>query len=140
MRGCTALLDAVGSAIHHIGNVHEYAREEDRPQKTVFIITTDGMENASCCYSYKEIKHMVERQKEKYGWEFIFIGANIDAAGEACKMGIERDRAATYACDAAETAINFEAVNEVVKCLRCSEPIGDNWSEKIEKYRARKEK
>ena len=83
VRGCTALLDAVGGAIHHIGNVHKYAREEDRPEKTLFIITTDGMENASRKYTYEKVKHMVERQKEKYGWEFLFLGANIDLISEA---------------------------------------------------------
>ena len=80
--GCTALLDAVGCAIHHIGNVHKYAREEDRPEKTLFVITTDGMENASRQYSYDKLKKLIRRQKEKYGWEFIFLGANIDAARE----------------------------------------------------------
>lgn len=83
VRGCTALLDAVGGAIHHIGNVHKYAREEERPEKTLFIITTDGQENSSKHYSYKQVKHMVERQKERYGWEFLFLGANIDAVAEA---------------------------------------------------------
>ena len=85
VRGCTALLDAVGSAIHHIGNVHKYAREEDRPEKTLFVITTDGMENASRKYSYDRLKAMIARQKEKYGWEFLFLGANIDAAQEAAR-------------------------------------------------------
>ena len=80
VRGCTALLDAVGKAIHHIGNVHKYAREEDRPEKTLFVITTDGMENASREYTYDRLKGMIERQQEKYGWEFLFLGANIDAA------------------------------------------------------------
>ena len=79
VRGCTALLDAVGQAIHHIGNVHKYAREEDRPEHTLFVITTDGMENASCRYSAQQVKQMIERQKTRYGWEFIFLGANMDA-------------------------------------------------------------
>ena len=87
VRGCTALLDAVGGAIHHIGNVHKYAREEDRPEKTLFVITTDGMENASRRYSYEKVKEMITRQKEKYGWEFLFLGANIDAAREAARFG-----------------------------------------------------
>ena len=93
VRGCTALLDAVGGAIHHIGNVHKYAREEDRPEKTLFIITTDGMENSSRIYTYEKVKRMVERQKEKYGGEFLFLGANIDAAAEAERFGIRKDRA-----------------------------------------------
>ena len=99
VRGCTALLDAVGGAIHHIGNVHKYAREEDRPEKTLFVITTDGMENASRNYSYDRLKAMIERQKEKYGWEFIFLGANIDAAKEAARFGIGADRAVNYKAD-----------------------------------------
>ena len=93
VRGCTALLDAIGGAIHHIVNVHKYAREEDRPEKTLFIITTDGMENASRQYSYEKVKEMVERQKEKYGWEFLFLGANIDAIDVAGKFGIDSNRA-----------------------------------------------
>lgn len=95
VRGCTALLDAVGGAIHHIGNVHKYAREEDRPEKTLFVITTDGMENASRKYSYDRLKAMIERQKGKYGWEFLFLGANIDAAKEAARFGIGADRPQT---------------------------------------------
>src|SRR5574344_1237531 len=89
VRGCTALLDAVGGALHHIGNVHKYAREEDRPEKTLFIITTDGMENASTRYTYKKVKSMVEYQKKRYGWEFIFLGANIDAIEVAGRFGIQ---------------------------------------------------
>lgn len=120
VRGCTALLDAVGGAIHHIGNVHKYAREEDRPAKTLFIITTDGLENASKRYSFKDVKQMIERQKEKFHWEFIFLGANIDAIEVAGNMGISRDRAANYNCDSEGTALNFEcleaAVTRVRKC------------------------
>ena len=88
VRGCTALLDAVGGAIHHIGNVHKYARDEDRPEKTVFVITTDGMENASKTYTYGRVQEMIKRQTEKYGWEFLFLGANIDAKAEAGRLGI----------------------------------------------------
>lgn len=89
VRGCTALLDAVGGAIQHIGNVHKYARKEDVPEKTLFIITTDGMENASHHYTYDKVRNMIERQKERYGWEFLFLGANIDAAAEAKRFGID---------------------------------------------------
>ena len=99
VRGCKALLDAVGGAIHHIGNVHKYAREEDRPEKTLFIITTDGMENSSRIYSYDRVKKMVEKEKEKYGWEFLFLGANIDAVSVAGRFGIGADRAIDYECD-----------------------------------------
>ncbi len=120
VRGCTALLDAVGGAIHHIGNVHKYAREEDRPAKTLFIITTDGLENASRHYSFKDVKRLIKRQQEKYNWEFIFLGANIDAIEVAGNMGISRDRAANYNCDEVGTALNYQvleaAVTRVRKC------------------------
>lgn len=114
VRGCTALLDAVGGAIHHIGNVHKYAREEDRPEKTIVVITTDGMENASCKYSRDKIEKMVKRQQKKYGWEFIFIGANIDAYAEAQKYGIRRDRAVNYVCDDIGTANVYAGVSKAV--------------------------
>ena len=118
VRGCTALLDAVGGAIHHIGNVHKYAREEDRPEKTLFIITTDGQENASKCYTYEKVKHMVERQKEKFGWEFLFLGANIDAVAEAGRFGIKPERVAHYHCDEMGTAVNYKALSKAVSCVR----------------------
>lgn len=118
VRGCTALLDAVGGAIHHIGNVHKYARDEDRPEKTLFIITTDGQENSSKHYSYKQVKHMVERQKERYGWEFLFLGANIDAVAEAERFGIRRDRAVNYHADCAGTAVNYKALSKAVSKVR----------------------
>lgn len=114
VRGCTALLDAVGGAIHHIGNVYKYAREEDRPEKTIVVITTDGMENASCKYSRDKIEKMVKRQQKKYGWEFIFIGANIDAYAEAQKYGIRRDRAVNYLCDDIGTANVYAGVSKAV--------------------------
>lgn len=120
VRGCTALLDAVGGAIHHIGNVHKYAREEDRPAKTLFVITTDGLENASRYYSFKDVKKLIKRQQEKYNWEFLFLGANIDAIEVAGNMGISRDRAANYNCDEIGTALNYQvleaAVTRVRKC------------------------
>ena len=117
VRGCTALLDAVGGAIHHIGNVHKYAREEDRPDKTIVVITTDGMENASCKYSRDKIEKMVKRQQKKYGWEFIFIGANIDAYAEAQKYGIRKDRAVNYVCDEVGTANVFTGVYRAVSSV-----------------------
>lgn len=120
VRGCTALLDAVGGAIHHIGNVHKYVREEDRPAKTLFVITTDGLENASRHYSFKDVKRLIKRQQEKYNWEFLFLGANIDAIEVAGNMGISRDRAANYNCDEVGTALNYQvleaAVTRVRKC------------------------
>ena len=138
VRGCTALLDAVGGAIHHIGNVHKYAREEDRPERTLFVITTDGMENASRQYSYQRLKAMIERQKEKYGWEFIFLGANIDAAKEAARFGIDKDRAANYHADRRGTAVIYEAVSEAVCAVRAARPMDGAWKRSIdEDYRKR---
>ena len=118
VRGSTALLDAVGGAIHHIGNVHKYAREEDVPEKTLFIITTDGMENSSRQYSYDKVKKMIEKQKEKHHWEFIFLGANIDAVGVADRFGVDRQHAVRYECDSAGTALNFQVMNKMVSCAR----------------------
>ncbi len=137
VRGCTALLDAVGGAIHHIGNVHKYARPEDRPEKTLFIITTDGMENASRRYNYKKVKQMVERQKKRYGWEFLFLGANIDAIEEAGKFGIEAKRATNYKCDSEGTAVFYDAVccavSNVRSCVSLEEldECLDGWDEAI---------
>ena len=134
VRGCTALLDAVGGAIHHIGNVHKYARPEDRPEKTMVIITTDGMENASKRYTYEKVKSMIERQKEKYGWEFIFLGANIDAVEVAGRFGISEDRAANYHCDEEGTALNYGVLSEAICQVRaCSAPLSADWKKKIDK-------
>lgn len=138
VRGNTALLDAVGSAIHHIGNVHKYAREEDRPEKTLFVITTDGQENASSHYTYDKVKQMVERQKERFGWEFLFLGANIDAAKEAGRFGIRADRTANYVSDAKGTEVNYKALNKAISRVRscesvayCADALSD-WKEDIE--------
>lgn len=120
VRGCTALLDALGGAIHHIANVHKYAREEDRPEKTLFIITTDGMENASRQYSYNKVKKMVEKEKKEHGWEFLFLGANIDAIAVADKFGIGADRAFNYECDEEGTALNYRVLSETVSAVRRS--------------------
>ena len=132
VRGCTALLDAVGSAIHHIGNVHKYAREEDRPEKTLFVITTDGMENASRKYTYDRVKEMIERQKNKYGWEFIFLGANIDAAREAARFGIGAEHAVDYHADKLGTAVIYEAVSEAVCNVRACRPMTMEWRKKVD--------
>ena len=138
VRGCTALLDAVGGAIHHIGNVHKYAREEDRPEKTLFVITTDGMENASRWYTYDRVKAMIEHQKHKYGWEFLFLGANIDAAREAARFGIGADRAANYHADHMGTGVVYEAVSETVTNFRASRPMQADWKQRIdEDYNSR---
>lgn len=120
VRGCTALLDAIGGAIHHISNVHKYAREEDRPEKTMMIITTDGMENASHQYTYDKVKKMVEKVKEKDGWEFLFLGANIDAIEVAGRFGIEKERALNYECDSEGTRLNFSVLSNAVSAVRKS--------------------
>ena len=142
VRGCTALLDAVGGAVRHIGNVHKYAREEDRPEKTIFVITTDGLENASCEYSYDRVKKMVERQKEKYGWEVLFLGANIDAIETAGRFGITADRAANYHSDRKGTALNYEVLADAVCEMRVSAaPISAKWKKRIdEDFRKRQAK
>ncbi len=137
VRGCTALLDALGGAIHHIGNVHKYAREEDRPEKTLFIITTDGMENSSRRYTYDKVKKMVEHQKAKYGWEFLFLGANMDAIEVAGRFGIGADRAVNYECDTVGTALNYQVLSEAVSQVRKTEccaaaALGEDWKEEIE--------
>lgn len=139
VRGCTALLDAVGGAIHHIGNVHKYAREEDRPEKTLFVITTDGMENASRKFTYDRLKAMIERQKEKFGWEFLFLGANIDAAREAARFGIDADRAANYRADSEGTNVIYETFSEAITQVRCcAAPLSANWKQKVdEDYKKR---
>lgn len=139
VRGCTALLDAVGGAIHHIGNVHKYARREDVPEKTLFIITTDGMENASRRYTYDKVRRMIEHEKEKYGWEFLFLGANIDAAVEAKRFGIDESMAANYHCDEEGTALNYEVISEAITSVRaCAAPLSADWKKKIDAdYRRR---
>jgi len=138
VRGCTALLDAVGGAIHHIGNIHKYAREEDVPEKTLFIITTDGMENASHRYTYEKVHAMIKRQQEKYGWEFLFLGANIDAAAEAKRFGIDESRAANFHCDEEGTALNYEVISEAIMSVRCGCALSGDWKERIdEDYKKR---
>ena len=130
--GCTALLDAVGGAIHHIGNVHKYAREEDRPERTLFVITTDGMENASRRYNAQRVREMIQRQKARYGWEFLFLGANIDAVDTAARLGIDADRAANFHCDAQGTQLNYEAVSDAMSAMRCAAPLSADWKERID--------
>ena len=131
--GCTALLDAIGGAIHHIGNVHKYARREDVPQHTIFVITTDGMENASKRYNASEVRQMIRRQKEKYGWEFLFLGANIDAIETARNFGISADRAANYHADGRGTQMNFECVSRAIHSVRASMPLKADWKAEIDR-------
>lgn len=140
VRGCTALLDAVGSAIRHIQKIHKYIREEDCPEKTLFVITTDGMENASCKYSYERVKTLVEDQK-KQGWEFIFLGANIDAAKEAARFGIEKDLAVDYLADSEGTMAMYCAVDEAIACFREDDTTlkAANWRKNLDAdYKRRK--
>ena len=137
--GCTALLDAIGGAIHHIGNVHKYAREEDRPEHTLFVITTDGLENASHSYSADRVRRMIRRQRENYGWEFIFLGANIDAVETAAHIGIDRSRAVNYHSDSRGTRLNYEVLSEAISSVRSCKPLEENWSQRIdEDYIGRK--
>ena len=133
VRGCTALLDAIGGAIHHIGNIHKYARPEDVPEHTLFVITTDGMENASRRYTAQRVKEMIQHQKEKYGWEFLFLGANIDAIETAGHLGITPDRAVNYHSDSQGTRLNYEVVGQAVAAVRCSAPLDEHWKDAIEK-------
>lgn len=130
-RGSTALLDALGGAIRHIGNIHKYARNEDVPEHTMFIITTDGMENSSHQYTAERIKAMIERQKSEYGWEFLFIGANIDAVTTAAKYGISEDRAVNYNADAAGTQIVYDAIEATVGAVRSGKKLSSRWSKSI---------
>ncbi len=138
-RGSTALFDALGGAIHHIGNVHKYARREDVPDKTLFVITTDGMENASRHYDRRRIREMIERQTGRFGWEFIFLGANIDAAETAEGIGIARDHAVDFVPDACGTQKNYAAVSDAVTQIRACAPLGKQWREDIDRdYQKRK--
>lgn len=131
VRGCTALIDALGGAIHHIGNIHKYARPEDVPENTMFVITTDGMENASRKYSSEKVKAMIEHEKQKYGWEFLFIGANIDAVETAARYGIGADRAVNYNADKKGTSIVYDTVATAVCNVRAKAPLCADWSNDI---------
>ena len=133
VRGCTALLDAIGGAVHHIGLVHKYARPEDVPERTMFVITTDGLENASRHYSSDEVKRMIQREKEQHGWEFIFLGANIDAVETAGRFGISPDRAANYHADSKGTRLNYEAVSDAISEARCGAPLSGSWKARIDR-------
>ncbi|MBR4078220.1 MAG: VWA domain-containing protein [Oscillospiraceae bacterium] len=130
--GSTALLDAVGSTIQHIARIHKYAHPDHKPTKTLFVIITDGMENASRQYTYDKVKALISHEQEKYGWEFLFLGANIDAAAEGARFGIAADRAVTYKSDEEGTQLNYEVLSETVSCLRAGAPIEAHWSERIQ--------
>ena len=138
VRGCTALLDALGDTIRHIAHIHKYARPEDVPEHTTFVIMTDGMENASHRYDSAAVKKMIEHEKEKYGWEFLFLAANIDAVETARHYGIGADRAVDYRADCAGTQVAYETVAETICLQRRGMPIAANWNEKIKKDNARR--
>ncbi len=131
--GCTALLDALGSSIHHIRNVHKYAREEDVPARTLFVITTDGMENASRGFTSEEVKQLIQKMKEEKNWEFLFLAANIDAVETARRMGISEDRAVNFCCDAEGTDAVYSGINEAVNDVRGSRPLSNRWREGIDR-------
>ena len=130
--GCTALLDAIGGAIHHIGNVHKYARPEDVPTRTMFVITTDGMENASREYSSDRVKQMIRRQEEKYGWEFLFVAANIDAVETAAHIGIRPECAANYTADREGTARLYDVLGDAVCSYRRAKRVREDWAENLD--------
>ncbi|MEL1136051.1 hypothetical protein AAC978_12775 [Desulfitobacterium sp. THU1] len=132
VRGNTALLDAVGKTINKIGNVQKHTAEEERAEHVMFVITTDGLENASCEFNYAKVRQMIEHQQSKYGWEFIFLGANIDAIATAERFGISRDRATNYHADSEGTSLNYEVISEAVSCVRASRSLDKKWKERID--------
>lgn len=135
VRGSTALLDAVGGAINHIGNVHKYARKEDVPEKTIFVIMTDGYENASRRYDYDEVRRMITRQKKKYDWEFMFLGANIDVISEARKFGVDEEMAVEFLNDKKGTAVSYDAICGAVSNCRTYGAVPPTWKANIENDR-----
>lgn len=138
VRGSTALLDTIGNAIERIGIIHKYARKEDRPEKTLFVITTDGHENASKHYNYETIKQMIQRQEKRYGWQFLFLGANIDSTKEGSRLGLKRKHTTNYVHDPKGTKVFFETLDETVSNFRESGTLNDDWDEAIRKdYRKR---
>ncbi|MGI6141437.1 MAG: vWA domain-containing protein [Caldicoprobacterales bacterium] len=133
VRGTTALLDAIGKTIHKIDNAQKHTSEQERAEHVMFVITTDGMENASREFNYETIHRLIQNQKDKYGWEFLFLGANIDAVETARQVGIDEDRAVNFHADSIGTSLNFAVVNETVSCLRTKHTIPKNWKAEIEK-------
>ena len=138
VRGCTALLDAVGKTITKIKHEQKEADEDEKADKVLFVITTDGYENASKEYSYEKIKKMITKQQEKHGWEFLFLGANIDAVAEAERVGIKADRAVSYCADSLGTDMNFAAVSDVACAVRKREAVHEDWKKEIEAYAKKK--
>ena len=132
VRGCTALLDAIGYGVEKMVNIQRHLPEDERAEKVIFVITTDGLENASKRFSYEKIRRMIEREKEQYGWEFLFLGANIDAVETARHFGIGADRAVNYNSDSAGTQLNYEVLSEAISAVRCSAPLGADWKRRID--------
>ena len=132
VRGTTALLDAVGKTILNINNVQKCTAQEERAENVLFVITTDGMENASREFSFEQVRNLIEQQKRNYGWEFLFLGANIDAIATANRFGIKKDRAANYHADSDGTQLNYDVISETISSLREHSKIEDNWKERIE--------
>ena len=132
VEGCTALLDALGNSINHIIHIHENLKEDECPSKTLFIITTDGMENSSHEYTYKKIKNLIDSSKEKDGFEFIFLGANIDSEEEAAKLGIDKDQAVNYKCDEVGIGMNYSALHDAISCFRSERKLSKKWRETID--------
>lgn len=139
-RGCTALLDAIGKTINHVCNRRKYALSSEVPEKTMLVIITDGYENASKEFQLDKVRSMIEDQKEKYNWEFLFLGANIDAVQTAGTFGIAPDRAVAYESDAVGTEVNFRVISETVSCMRASMPMTADWKKDIEEYRKNKKR
>lgn len=142
-RGCTALLDAVGRTIDKIDRIQTYLPEEEKAEKVIFVITTDGLENSSREYSYNRLQKMIEHQKETYNWEFIFLGANMDAVSEAKKFGISEDRAVTFENDSQGVQLNFHVVGKTLCTMRACETtarIGDEWKTEIEEDHKKRSK
>lgn len=140
VRGCTALFDAIGGAINHIGNIHKYARKEDVPSSTIFVIITDGMENASHIYSSKKVKEQIKRQQTKYGWEFIFLGANIDSAETAESIGIARERAVDYCMDREGFKASYGSVNCAIASVRKTGSMSKKWRAALDNDNERRKK
>ena len=132
VRGCTALLDAIGYGVEKMVNIQRHLPEDERAEKVIFVITTDGLENASKRFGYEKIRRMLEREKEQYGWEFLFLGANIDAVETARHFGIGADRAVNYHSDSAGTQLNYEVLSEAISAVRCSAPLGADWKRRID--------
>ena len=132
VRGCTALLDAIGYGVEKMVNIQRHLPEDERAEKVIFVITTDGLENASKRFGYEKIRRMIEREKEQYGWEFLFLGANIDAAKEAARFGIAAERAVNYKCDEMGTALNYDVISEAICTVRAKKTLGAGWKRRID--------